>query len=132
MFKPLLDFGLASENLIDLGEKKIIPRNLLIEFLLKNLPSNEEDVVLLKVLAKGIKEGEIKDFEYKMIDYYDKINKITSMMRTTSYPTSIIAQMIESGIITKHGVFGCEEIVPCSPFFKEIEKRDIRIKRDIR
>lgn len=132
MFKPLLDLGMASEKSIDIGEKIIVPRDLLITFLRKNLPSNEEDVVLLKVLSKGIKEGKKVNMEYIMIDYYDKKNKITSMMRTTSYPTSIIAQMIESDNITRQGVFGCEEIVPCSPFFKELEKRDIMIQREIK
>ena len=132
MFKPLLDLGMASEKSIDIGEKIIVPRDLLITFLRKNLPSNKEDVVLLKVLSKGIKEGKKVNMEYIMIDYYDKKNKITSMMRTTSYPTSIIAQMIESSKITRQGVFGCEEIVPCSPFFKELEKRDIMIQREIK
>ena len=65
-----------------------------------------------------------------MIDYYDEKNNITSMMRTTSYPTSIIAQFIERGIINEPGVFGCEEIVPCSHFFKELEKRDIVIQKE--
>ena len=69
---------------------------------------------------------------YTMIDQYDEKNKITSMMRTTSYPTSIIAQMINRGIIKDPGVFGCEEIVPCAPFFKELKKRNIIIKKEIK
>ena len=132
MFKPLLDFGLASEKKIDIGEKIIVPRDLLITYLNKNLPKNEKDVVLLKVFSKGIKDEKPVDIEYTMIDYYDKKNNITSMMRTTGYPTSIIAQMIESDTINDYGVFGCEEIVPCTPFFKELEKRDIKIIKEIK
>ena len=131
-FKPLLDFGLGSENPINIGEKTIIPRDMLIKFLLKNLPANEKDVVLLKVFSQGIKNGKKVKIKYTMIDYYDEKNDITSMMRTTSYPTSIIAQMIENNTIKKHGVFGCEEIVPCSLFFKELKKRNINIKKDIK
>jgi lysine 6-dehydrogenase len=132
MFKPLLDFGLGSEKSIKIEEKTIVPRDLLITFLIKNLPANEKDVVLLKVLGKGMKGGKKIDLEYKMIDYYDEKNDITAMMRTTSYPTSIIAQMIENGNIKDHGVFGCEEIVPCNPFFEELRKRDIIIQREVR
>lgn len=131
-FKPLLDFGLGSENPINIGEKTIIPREILIKFLLKSLPKNEKDVVLLKVLTRGLKDEKKVDLEYTMIDYYDEKNNITSMMRTTSYPTSIIAQMIENNTIKEHGVFGCEEIIPCSPFFRELMKRNIKIQKEIK
>ena len=116
-FKPLLN---------------IKPRVKLIEYLLENLPSNEKDVVLSKVSSQGIKDGNDIDLQYTIIDYYDDVNNITSMMRTTAYPTSIIAQMIESEEIVERGVFGCEEIVPCSLFFEELEKRNIKIYKDIR
>jgi saccharopine dehydrogenase-like NADP-dependent oxidoreductase len=99
---------------------------------MKSLPINERDVVLLKILAQGMKNGKKVDVDYTMIDYYDEKNDITSMMRTTGYPTSIIAQMIENGTIKEHGVFGCEEIVPCSPFFRELEKRNIKIQKEIK
>jgi lysine 6-dehydrogenase len=132
MFKPLLDFGLASEKKIDIGDKIIVPRDLLITYLNKNLPKNEKDVVLLKIFSKGLKDEKPVDIEYTMIDYYDEKYNITSMMRTTGYPTSIIAQMIESDTINDHGVFGCEEIVPCTPFFKELEKRDIKIIKEFK
>ena len=132
IFKTLLDIGMASEKSVDIGNKIIVPRDLLIKYLMEKLPSNEKDVVLLKVTSKCKKNGEKINLEYKMIDYYDNKNNITSMMRTTGYPTSIIAQMIKEGNINKYGVFGCEEIVPCSPFFKDLEKRDIKIKKDIK
>jgi saccharopine dehydrogenase-like NADP-dependent oxidoreductase len=67
-----------------------------------------------------------------MIDYFDEKNNITAMMRTTSYPTSIIAQLIERNKINDYGVFGCEEVVPCSPFFNELQKRKIIIQKEIR
>ena len=116
-FKPLL---------------KIKPREKLIEYLLENLPSNEKDVVLLKVMSKGLKHDKNVSLEYTMIDNYDCENHITSMMRTTAYPTSIIAQMIEQNKISKRGVFCSEEIVPCDSFFKELEKRGIKIKKEIK
>ena len=131
-FKLLLDLGLGSEDPIKIGEKYVSPRDMLIKLLLKYLPANEKDVVLLKVLTHGIKNGNKVNLEYTMIDYFDEKNNITSMMRTTSYPTSIIAQMIGQGIITEPGVFGCEEIVPCSPFFNELKKRDIKIQKEIK
>ena len=69
--------------------------------------------------------------EYNMIDYYDEHYQISAMMRTTGYPVSIIAQMIERGIIKDRGVFSSEEVVPCMDFFRELEKRNIKIERII-
>ena len=131
-FKTLLDLGLAEEKETKIGEHKVIPRDLLAMFLLKILPINEKDVVLLKVLSEGTKDGKKCYLEYTMMDYYDEENDITAMMRTTSYPISIIAQMIERGIIKERGVFCSEEIVSCKPFFEELRKRKIQIKKKMK
>jgi lysine 6-dehydrogenase len=131
-FKLLLDIGLGDEKQIKVGNKSIIPREILINFLYKFLPINEKDAVLLKVISKGKMNGKKVDLTYSMIDYYDDKNKITSMMRTTAYPTSIIAQMIEQNLIKQRGIKGCEEVVPCKSFLKEIKKRNINIKKRIK
>ena len=131
-FKILLDLGFGGEKAIRIEKQQIIPRNILINFLTKKLPSNELDVVLLKALSGGLKDGKKVCLDYTLIDYYDKKNNITAMMRTTGYPISIISQMIERGTIKKRGVFCPEEIVPPDPFFKELEKRDIQIKMEMK
>ena len=131
-FKILLDLGFAEEKPVKIRNKSIIPRDFFVHLLLKILPINEKDVVLLKVFSKGLKDGKKRYFEYSMIDYFDQKHDITSMMRTTAYPTSIIAQMIEKGIIKDHGVFGCEEVVACFPFFKQLQKRGINIQKEVR
>ena len=62
-----------------------------------------------------------------MIDYYDTKHDITAMMRTTGYPVSITAQMIENGTIQERGVFCPEEIIPPKLFFAELKKRNITL-----
>jgi len=115
-FKPLL---------------KLKSRDELIKYLTKNLPHNEKDVVLMKIFAKGKINNENKNLEYTTIDYYDEKNNITSMMRTTGYPVSIIAQMIEKGSINNPGVYCNEEIVPPGEFFKQLEKRNIKVTKEV-
>ncbi len=105
------------------------PREKLIDYLIQTLPTNNKDAVLMKVFSKGYSNGNLLDVEYTMIDCYDEKHYITSMMRTTAYPISIIAQMIEHGVIYDHGVFCSEDIVPCQPFFTELQKRNIIINR---
>jgi len=129
LFKTFLDMGFADNQSVVVGETEIVPRDLFALILLKSLPQNEQDVVLIKVLSQGRKNNTKLNVEYQVIDYFDDENNITSMMRTTGYPVSITAQMIQQEVITEHGVFGSEEIVPCTPYFKELEKRNIRIKK---
>jgi lysine 6-dehydrogenase len=123
----LLELGLAEETKIKIGKASISPRDVFASLLANHVPSTGEDVVLLKVLSKGCLEGKPLHREYLLIDYYDTKNQVTAMMRTTGYPVSITAQMIEDGTIQKRGVFCPEEIIPPEPFFKELKKRGINI-----
>jgi lysine 6-dehydrogenase len=130
-FKTMLNLGFAEEKKVSVGDQKVAPRDLFVTLLTRYLPTSGKDVVLLRALGKGTKGGKKIHLDYMMIDYFDNKNNITAMMRTTGYPTSIIAQMIERNIIKERGVFCCEEIVPCKPFFDELKKRNIQIKKKI-
>jgi len=107
------------------------PREILMDEISKNIPKNGKDLVLLKVFGDGLLDDKKTFFEYNMIDYYDEKNNITSMMRTTGYPVSIIAQMIDKKEIKKTGVFCCEEIIPIKSFFNDLRKRNINIDKKI-
>ncbi|HEX08406.1 MAG TPA: saccharopine dehydrogenase, partial [Thermoplasmatales archaeon] len=130
-FKLLVDLGLTKKEKIVINGGSIAPIDFLARILLESLPKNEPDVVLLKILSKGELNGEKCKIEYTMIDYYDERNKITAMMRTTGYPTSITAQMIERGDITERGVLTPEKVVPPDIMFEELRKRGIDVKRKI-
>jgi lysine 6-dehydrogenase len=131
-FKLLIDSGLGSDKTININGIKIKPRNILIKILKRLIPDTGEDVVLLKVFSKGVKNNKKTKSEYTMIDYFDKKNNITAMMRTTGYPVSIIAQMIEQNKIDNYGVFTSEEIISPKYFFKELKKRGIIIEKSIK
>jgi lysine 6-dehydrogenase len=129
-FKTLIELGLCSEEKIRIKSSTIAPRDVLARLLLMNLPKGEEDVVLLRVVGEGKKDNQRYKLEYTMIDYYDFKNGITAMMRTSAYPISIAAQMLNN--IDKRGVFCPEEIIPCKPFFQELKKRNINIRKRIK
>jgi lysine 6-dehydrogenase len=131
-FKLLLEMGLGSDKPVFDGNKHIVPRDLLIDFIMDYIPVTGEDAVLVRVKANGIMNNKKIDLQYQIIDYYDKKNNMTSMMRTTGFPVSIVAQMIEKQDINQRGVFCCEEIVPCDKSFDELKKRNIIIKKEIR
>jgi lysine 6-dehydrogenase len=131
-FKTLLDLGFGSAEPIMVGSSVRTARELFEELLRRKLPANGPDVVLVRVTVTGTLNGSRKTLAYEMIDYYDEAAKITSMMRTTAFPTSIIAQMVVNGTITTRGVYPPEQCVPLDPFINELKKRNIIFKEMIR
>jgi saccharopine dehydrogenase-like NADP-dependent oxidoreductase len=71
------------------------------------------------------KDGKIAS--YTMIDKYDPKTKMTSMMRTTAWPASIVLQMMVTGEITKRGAVLQERDVPAEQFQAEMGARGIEI-----
>ncbi|RCK73047.1 MAG: L-lysine dehydrogenase [Ignavibacteriae bacterium] len=129
--KTLLELGFASNETLIIGNTITTPREFFIDLLSKKLNYNDEDVVLLKTEIKGEIEHKPKILVYEMIDYFDKANQISAMMRTTSYPTSIIAQMLLDGRINERGVVPPEYCTNADEMIKELRKRDIFIAKTI-
>lgn len=130
--KTLLDLGLADIKPLVIGHTTITPRAILTTLLRQHLPTEGDDVVLLKVLGEGTKHGRPTRLDYTLIDYCDTHHGISAMMRTTGYPVSITAQLLHHGTIHTPGVFCPEEIVPFSPMQTELRKRGVNLRRTLR
>jgi lysine 6-dehydrogenase len=131
-FKTLLDLGFASSEPLMVGNSVKTARELFQELLKKKLPSSGHDLILMRVWIQGTKNNEQKTLTYEMIDYFDEKTKISSMMRTTSFPTSIIAQMVVNSTIKERGVLPPEQCVPVQPLINELKKRNIIINESLR
>ena len=123
----LNQLGLTSNEPVLIEGKQVKPRDLLSEVLLKNLGREEPDASLMRVTIKGMKVGTPKELTYQLIDFYDYENNITSMMRTTGFSISVIAQMLGKGEIPVKGAFPPERSVPPERFVAELAKRGITI-----
>ena len=53
---------------------------------------------------------------------------LTSMMRTTAWPASVVLQMLASGTIEKRGAILQEVDVPAAAFIQEMAKRGLQIE----
>jgi len=129
--KLLMDLGLFSSKSVQIGKLKVIPRQLSAYLLTNYLPSNQPDVVLIRVELKGKIKGKKKQIVYDCIDYYDHQSKLTSMQRTTGFPVAIIAQMLAENKIEKKGVVPQELAVPAEQFLQELHQRNIRFRRRV-
>lgn len=123
----LKDLGFLSEETIQINTCSITKRSIFENILCDHLPKKGKDVVLLKAWGLGKKAGRTIERRYSMVDYCDEDHNMTAMMRTTGFPVSIIAQMIKTQEIRTPGVFCCEEIIPCQPFFTNVQERNIAL-----
>ncbi len=128
-FRTLLELGFASNEPIMVGGSLKTAREMFAELLKKKLTFSDKDVVLMRITVSGQRDGKYCTCCWEMIDYYDEKNDITAMMRSTGYPTSIIAQMIAREQIHQHGVFLPEQIVEGDLILRELAKRDMNIKQ---
>jgi len=128
LFKPMLEIGLASRQLLDIEGHNIEPRSVLKAVLDKNLSYEDDlDMVLVRLTMEGEKDGAQKMMVYEIVDRQDARTGLTAMMRTTAFPAAIIAWMAASGQITERGVKPQEIAVKPSLFIPQLKKRGIKL-----
>jgi lysine 6-dehydrogenase len=126
-FKTMIDLGLCSSTPLEIDGHPLAPRRLLSELLVRNLPHDEPDVVLVRVEFAGRKDGAAKRLRYDIIDRQDEATGLSAMMRTTAFPASIVALMMARGDITRKGAVPQERCVPPALFMQELAKRNIEV-----
>ena len=130
--RGLYDQGLFSREPKQTSEGEVVPRELLAKMIEEVCDYPEADVVLLRILATGLKNSVPIMVRSQIIDRFDKENGITAMMRMTGYPASIIGQMITRGDITARGVVPGERAVPFEIFRDELKHRDIHLEEFVK
>jgi len=129
--KTLFELGLFdSEKMEGLGAYNN-PRQFMEDWLVRTLPKNKEDIILLKAWAVGMKNGRKTTITYEMEDDDDKETGLTAMMRTTSFTAATIVQLIAKGEITSKGAIPQELCVPPQRVIDELAKKGIKIEKFI-
>ncbi len=124
-FRTMIDLGLCSSDPVDVDGTPVKPRRLLGELLVKNLPHDEPDVVLVRVEFAG--GG--KRLRYDIIDRSDPETGLSAMMRTTAFPASIVALMMARNQTASKGALPQEKCIPPDAFMTELAARKIEVVR---
>jgi lysine 6-dehydrogenase len=124
LVRGLYDLGFFSSEKRSLKSGEVSPRELTSHLFLEKLCGEEPDVTIMRI------EGHAKNrvFSYTMIDEYDKRTGLTSMMRTTAWPASVVLHMLASGVIAKRGGIRQELDVPADIFLREMSRRGVKIR----
>jgi lysine 6-dehydrogenase len=126
-FKTMMDLGLCSSEPIEVDGVTVKPRRVLGDLLIRNLPHDGPDVVLVRVEVAGKKEGRDQRLRYDIIDRYDPKTDLSAMMRTTAFPASIVALIMARGQVFAKGAQPQERCIPPDLFMDELAKRNIEV-----
>ena len=124
LIRGLYDLGFFSSEKRRLNSGEISPRELTSHLFLEKLAGEEPDVTIMRIEAHAKK----RVLSYTMIDEYDKKAGLTSMMRTTAWPASVVLQMLVNGVIAKRGGIRQEVDVPADLFLREMSRRGVKIR----
>jgi lysine 6-dehydrogenase len=127
-FRIMIDLGLTSSDAVEVDGARIAPRRLLGEMLVRHLPADEPDAVLVRLEFRGVMNGTRRALRYDIIDYFDERTGLSAMMRTTAFPASIIAQMMARGETLMRGATPQERCIPPEPFVAALAARRIEIR----
>ncbi|MEM0084777.1 MAG: saccharopine dehydrogenase C-terminal domain-containing protein [Candidatus Methanomethylicia archaeon] len=129
----LRDLGFFNKDEIEIAGAKIKPRDLSTKLLSEKLKAKEDMTILLVEVVGS--NGDISvEARYKMIDYYNHEEEVTSMGRTSGYTCAIIAKMIMKKEITGRGVIPPENLLPkdkIEKLLRELWNRGIIIEENI-
>jgi lysine 6-dehydrogenase len=131
--RALYDLGLFQREPRTLADgRSIVPRQLIGDMIERTCNYPEADVVLLRIVAQGLKNNVPLSVRTQVIDRFDKENGITAMMRMTAYPAAIVANMIARGDIEARGVVPIERCVPIDLFRTEFKHRDVQLEEVVK
>lgn len=123
MLRTLYDLGLFSSEKQRIDGAMVAPRQIMARLFEEKFNGNDPELTILRVEAH---HGDVTA-SFSMVDYTDSTTGLTSMMRTTAWPASIVLQMLIDGQITKRGGVRQEIDVPAQPFLNEMARRGITI-----
>ncbi len=129
--KTLLDLGFATNEPMMVGGSVKTNREFFADLLRKKLDFGDKDVVLARATISGRRGDVERSLTYEFIDPYDDESQMTAMMRTTAFPTSIIAQGLAQGTIPACGVMPPELCVPGDLMIRELGLRNVKITKRV-
>jgi len=130
--KAYRELGLFSRDSIIHENKEIIPRDFYHQLLEKKLDHGRvEDICLMRINAKGIKDSKNVNLLIDAVEYYDQETDLTAMEKWTGWHISILAIQIADDKIEK-GAISVENALKGHTFLEEAKKRNYNIKIDIK
>ncbi|HEY9229505.1 MAG TPA: saccharopine dehydrogenase C-terminal domain-containing protein [Gemmatimonadaceae bacterium] len=129
LMEDVREMGLLDNTPVDVKGIRVIPRDVFIATVQPKLTKPKgRDLVALRVVVTGTKDGKPATRTFELVDRYDEAHGISAMMRTTGYSLSITGLMQARGHVKPTGVHTPDECIPAREYIDELKKRGIQIK----
>ncbi|HEY4306240.1 MAG TPA: saccharopine dehydrogenase C-terminal domain-containing protein [Gemmatimonadaceae bacterium] len=121
------ELGLLDNEPIEVKGVEVVPRDLFIAKVQPMLTKPEgRDLVALRVIVKGEKDGRPATKTFELVDRYDEKHGVSAMMRTTGYSLAITGLM-QARREVPAGVHTPDEAIPARKYIDELKKRGVVI-----
>jgi saccharopine dehydrogenase-like NADP-dependent oxidoreductase len=124
--KFLLSLGFAENRAIDV-RTHLTYRDVLVRKLSQRMRGDFRDVVILRVVITGEKDGTPKSLVYEMIEEHQEGDELSAMQRCTSLPVSVVACQLASQSVPGGGATPPEHVVSPNAYLQEIRERGLSI-----
>lgn len=132
IMRPIRELGLISNTPIPVKGQPVVPRDLFIAAVQPKLYKPEgRDLVALRVVVEGEKDGRPVRVAFELLDFFDPVQGISAMMRTTGYSLSLTALMQADGTIAARGVHTPDEAVPFRAYVDGLARFGVRIEERV-
>ena len=127
--EAIRELGLLDLAPVDVKGHRVVPRDVFVSVVAPKLTKPKgKDLVALRVVVEGLKDGSPSRVAFELLDYYDEAHGISAMMRTTGYSLSITGQLQAMGEITPAGVHTPDECMPGERYVRELARRGVEIR----
>lgn len=124
VMEAIRDLGLLDTSAVDVKGQQVVPREVFVHVAGEKLRKGKPDLVALRVVVRGTKDGVTSSRAWEVLDRYDSVNGLSAMMRTTGFTLSITGQLQAGGAIAS-GVHTPDECIPASRYFAMLGERGI-------
>ncbi|HET9133283.1 MAG TPA: saccharopine dehydrogenase C-terminal domain-containing protein [Gemmatimonadales bacterium] len=129
LMRAIRELGLLSNEPIKVKGKDVVPRDAFIASVSPKLTKPEgRDLVALRVVVSGEKDGAPASTTFDLVDRYDEVNGISAMMRTTGYSLAITGLVQARKQVIRFGVTTPDEGMPFDRYVDGLKSRGVIIR----
>ena len=129
IMEAVRELGLLDLAPIDVKGQQVSPRDVAVATMGPKLKKPQgRDLVALRVVVRGVKDGRPVTHSWELVDRYDEAKGITAMERTTGFSLAITGLLQVAGVVAPAGVHTPDEAVPGERYIAELATRGILIK----
>jgi len=127
IMESIRELGLLGNTPVDVKGQQVVPRDVFVRVAGEKLRRGKPDLVALRVLVRGEKDGVTSTRGWEVVDYFDAARGVTAMMRTTGYTLSITGQLQATRAVAP-GVHTPDECIPAERYFAMLAERGVTVR----